>query len=202
MGDAWISNLFNKTIAQGLSIFHALPTYYHAQMHTWLIPGEPSAIPLIEKLQKNNVTVIALTTRDYHILYRTLQQLDRIGIDFSQTSPNKSFQPYGTHEPVLYEHGIIFTGGHDKGTVLLYWLNQMNYKPTKIIFIDDKLKNVKSVKQAAQKNNYPFVGIRYGYFDHHIENLDMKKAEQEYNELLEKFPESRPIKLVTALANP
>ncbi len=199
-GDAWFSKMLADELSKGKSVFDVLPTYFHAQINTWLVPGEPTALPLIENLQNNGITVIALTARDYHILYRTFEQLQRIGVDFSATSPHKPFQPYGTHEPALYEGGIIFAGGHDKGEVLLHWLDQMKYNPTKIIFIDDKLKNIRSVQLAAQENKYPFVGIRYGYFDDHVKNIDMQKAEVAYKELLEQFPESKPIKLSLAPA--
>lgn len=35
----------------------------------------------------------------------------------------------------------------------------------KILFIDDKLKNIHSVEAACNKRGIPFTGLRYGYLD-------------------------------------
>ena len=97
--------------------------------------------------------------------------------------------------PAIYINGIIFAGAQNKGEVLNHWLEHLQFRPKKIIFVDDKLKNVRAVQQVMEANSHPFVGIRYGLLDQRVADLDMHKTEQEYQALLESYPDRKPISL-------
>ncbi len=200
--DQWVDAMINKNMTEGLSGHDAvealLPTYYQIQMQTWLEPAEKETVPTIQTLQNKNITVIALTTRGMYLAYRTMEQLDRIGIDFSKTSPQKVLVPHGNQRSAVYEKGIIFANGQDKGNVLISWLDQMNYKPQKIIFFDDKMSNLHSLEQVLAKTNFPFVGIRYGYLDDRVKNFDVQAMQKEYELFQQNHPESRLISFLTA----
>ena len=60
--------------------------------------------------------------------------------------------------------------------MLFTLFDALGYKPNKIIFIDDKLKYVKSVEQEAKKHSVEYVGIRYSL-------QDQKKATINFEEL-------------------
>jgi FMN phosphatase YigB (HAD superfamily) len=60
----------------------------------------------------------------------------------------------------------LFCDGFYKGPALKAFLQgKPDLKVKKIVFVDDKLKNVESVKVAAQELGINFVGIRYGHTD-------------------------------------
>ncbi len=204
--DHWVSALFEQKHSSGIpfpdAIYAALPAYYQVQANTWLVPVTSESVPLVKTLQDQGITIIALTARDVYIIYRTREQLHRIGIDFSCTSPKKHFDPYGKPRPILYDGGIIYANNHDKGVTLLNWLKQMEYQPKKILFVDDKLKNVLSVEKAAVAAGYPFVGIRYGYTDERVKNIDMQKMASEYHRFLEMYPDSPAVPITHITSTP
>jgi FMN phosphatase YigB (HAD superfamily) len=195
--DQWFSALFNRGMNNGYSVDEALGAalspYCYAQHHRWMVPIEPDTVSMVKSLQKRGITVIALTARGLYLYYRTLEQLNKIDIDFTHTSPREAVAPYGVKNQSLYSHGIIFAGSLNKGDVLTHWLEQLQFHPQKIIFVDDKLKNIESVADAMKKANYPFVGIRYGHLDERVKNFDMHKTEQEYQALLENSIDREPI---------
>ncbi|TET36285.1 DUF2608 domain-containing protein [Candidatus Dependentiae bacterium] len=195
--DQWFSALFQQGMNDGRPVDEALSTalapYCYAQHHQWLVPIEPDTVSTVKSLQQRGITVIALTARGLYLFYRTLEQLHKIDIDFTHTSPRKAVVSYGVKNQSLYSHGIIFAGSLNKGDVLKHWLEQLKFQPKKIIFIDDKLKNIETVADAMKTANYPFVGIRYGHLDERVKNFDMYQTEREYQALLENSQDRKPI---------
>ena len=203
--DHWVDAMAQRNVSEGCSFsdaFYAvLPIYYQVQMHTWLTPVEKETVTVLKDLQAKGLTIISLTARDLYIAYRTLEQLAQIDISFTNSSPQKIVTPYGAPRPALYLEGIIFCGGANKGEVLSHWLDQTNYHPQKIIFVDDKLKNIHTVKQAIQTRTSPFIGIRYGHLDERVKNIDLAQTDKEYEQFLTNNPTSRPITLTPITAN-
>ncbi len=195
--DQWFSALFNQGLNDGHPVDEALSAalapYCYAQHHSWLEPIEADTVDTVKSLQQHGITVIALTARGLYLFYRTLEQLSKIDIDFTHTSPRDPVAPYGVKNQSLYSHGIIFAGALNKGDVLKHWLKQLRFQPKKIIFVDDKLKNIKSVANAMKTTNSSFVGIRYGHLDKRVKDFDMHKTEQEYQALLAHSTDRKPI---------
>lgn len=122
---------------------------------------EPDALPIIKKLQEK-YTIIVLTKNKSLLNYYKFFQLHTLGLDFSQTFPHIPFYYIKQDQsPALFDKGMISTGANEKGEVLKLFLVQQNIKPTQIIFVDDALKNLKSVEKIAQELNIPFTGIHY-----------------------------------------
>ena len=202
--DQWFYTLTNAYEKQGMShqqaVDSVLPLYFQIMAHIWFIPVEENQTKqVVNYLQKNGVTVIALTARSLDIVYRTMEQLDHVGITFAGYGPTECPILYGKGKPSLYIHGIIFCGNYNKGEVLAYWLNKVNYHPKKVIIIDDKLKNILSVEKALHKRNYPFIGLRYGYLDNHIKTINQEIIKKELQEFQKQFPDARPITPMPAL---
>ncbi|MBN9377231.1 MAG: hypothetical protein BGO14_09060 [Chlamydiales bacterium 38-26] len=91
-----------------------------------------------------------------------IQNLKVLGIDFSQAAPfQKSFifndlasyrDNYST-----YIDGVLFVNGTSvsKGDAFLSFLKKTNFLPEKIIFIDDREDNLKSLEAAIQTLDHP-----------------------------------------------
>ncbi len=57
--------------------------------------------------------------------------------------------------------GIVFTSQVPKGKVLEAYLPLAKIKPKKIIFIDDRIENLKSVAEYCEKNDIQYLGFEY-----------------------------------------
>jgi len=142
----------------------ALPMFFTITNNKDLTPLDNSP-QLIKKLQKKKIPTIALTNRSFPIIERTIKQLENINISFVKNRVcYKNFDLDITHKG-KYSHGIIFVGQNDKGEMLFSFLEKIKHKPKKIIFIDDRIKYVKSVEKATESRGIEFVGIRFGLTD-------------------------------------
>ncbi len=179
------------------AVKHLVPIYLQIHQHTQMVPVENETVPLVRELQKKGITVIALTARSISLTNRTAAQLQQMGIDFSLNLPYKFpivYEPENG-QPAIYLGGIIFVGNHDKGEVLVHWLEQTGISPHKVIFVDDKMKNIRSVEKALCKQHYPFIGIRYSRLDERVKNFNVWQADKELEQFIEAHPESRPVPL-------
>ena len=66
----------------------------------------------------------------------------------------KTFHP-------LYYKGILFTDYVCKGSMLGKFLETIRWKPSNVIFFDDKLTNLQAVQMAMHAKNIPFQGFLY-----------------------------------------
>jgi hypothetical protein len=194
--DQWFYAMYQKKLDEGIeaqqAIDSVLPVYKQAIAEINFEPVEHDTVAVVSHLQQKGVHVIGLTARSIDLAYRTIEQLAHIGIDFGKDHQECPI-PYGTGKPALYMDGIIFSGNYSKGEVVASWLKETNYKPKKIIFIDDKLKNLVAVEEALHKRDFPFYGLRYGYLDKRVAQFDWNKTEKDLEAFLKKHPESRPI---------
>lgn len=181
--DQWVNYLVAEKMKQGLDMQQAfnaiLPTYFHVQFKIAMHPVEDITPKLINELQAQGISVIAITARSIFIASRTLDQLDDMRVELG-IKDHKNELHLNMPIPCIYMEGVIFSGNNDKGLVLIELLNSIAFKPTKIILIDDKLKNITSVEYAAQKCGIEFVGIRYGRCDERVAHFNPEKAQTEY----------------------
>jgi hypothetical protein len=101
----------------------------------------------IKELSKFNISFKLLTPLNGEYIANVLNNVTKIFPDI-----------YGV--PCL-NSGIIFTAGMDKGIVLAYILQKYNYYPKNIIFVDDYLPNLESLKQLCIKLGINFYGFHY-----------------------------------------
>lgn len=93
-----------------------------------------------------------------------IEKLKYLGIDFTTLNKfNDRLLPeiISKQGIVTVKGGIIFTALAEKGIVLDAVLKQEKFIPKKIIFIDDKLKNLQSVQTAALRKDIHFLGFEY-----------------------------------------
>lgn len=138
---------------------------------------EPEAIPLIKHLQQKYKVGI-LTKCKKLLTYYKFFQLHKLGLDFEDTFPSIPFYYIKKGEqPALFDKGVICSGsGNEKGNILRLFLEKNNIRPTQVIMVDDRLKNLKSIELALKKMNIPFTGIWYTKVDDEKHNAPAMHA--------------------------
>ena len=148
-------------------------------------PVEKSTLGILRELQENNFTVLALTARPPSWAKGTLKQIASLDIDFSKTSPRIPLESKRKINDMSYQGGVIFLEpGSEKGSSLVNFINASKLDPKKIVFIDDKPNNVKSVDAALNEAGIENIEFRYGAADERVRNFDSKIASFEYHYFL------------------
>ncbi len=144
---------------------HLLWSIIQKEHHPKLIDKEMPLI--IKKLQRNGALVLACTSfpiGSWGIISNIEQwrsnQLMKLGIELSilKTVNMKQFQSIGD---IGFYKGIIFAGEYDKGTVIETFLQATKLSIKRIIFVDDRMNQVKSVESFANKAGLKYFGIEY-----------------------------------------
>ncbi len=134
---------------------------------------DPKMLDIMQYLEYNNIPSIALTyffvgtlgkiksTADWRI-----NELANFGVKFNygfckfdQIELN-TLPKVGEYYP-LYKQGILFCLQPNKGLVLKTFLEQINWVPLKVVFIDDKIGNLQSVQEELMAKNIEFIGLHY-----------------------------------------
>lgn len=71
--------------------------------------------------------------------------------------------------------GIVFTCMANKGEVLKAYLQYVDIKPKKIIFVDDRLKHLESVANYCENNNIQYLGYEYNAVQEQAKNLKLNE---------------------------
>jgi hypothetical protein len=144
----------------------------------WKIDAQPvdSKMPLlINVLQSRGIKTLLLTANlngkvaDIEsvesLCYRKLKNF---GIDFKQSWKNlnridfKETEVKGKKLIPFFGNGMIFTCMVPKGEILRDFLGKLpQYKFKKIVFIDDRMKNLESVRKVSEEIGIRFIGIEY-----------------------------------------
>lgn len=182
-------------------------------------PVDPSTVLLISELQSDNVPVFAFTARGRSEWYTTTiegvdqfthQQLNQVGIDFNRTLIPAELQNL---EPEYFNNGIIFAKHIIKGDLLKHLFKDLNYLPTSIIFVDDRLDQVQSVEAAVAETGIPFIGFWYtrveleNKFDPMAANLQLESlllnneilSDEQAQDLLSNTPQSDPVEYLKSI---
>lgn len=113
--------------------------------------GELHGRPHIEELRKNE-----LKTFEFN-LKKSWSDIEKIVFnELPATSHHYNFVRYP-----IFDEGIIFSCNLEKGVVLNAFLQHVPYKFSKIIFVDDKRKNVESVLDMCKKIGISCIGVEY-----------------------------------------
>lgn len=129
---------------------------------------EPRTSEIIKKFQSQGILTFALTARCINADYMqaadlgTYKHLKSVGIDFTLTPLPKQVDADTAR---FFSYGIIFTDHREKGPFLKTFLNNMDLHPTKIVFIDDNMKQIESVESVVESMNIPYTGFRYANLD-------------------------------------
>lgn len=158
---------------------------------------DPKIVNIIKNIQKKGVKTLALTSIMTGKLGKIpsledwdIERLSQNNINFHNSWENVlpyQFTNLVPKEPNRYptfKNGIIFTAGLAKGEILKQFLHHANFKPKKIIFIDDKLKNLESVEAFCAQENIGFTGFEYVASKNKSQaKLDIERAKFQYQYL-------------------
>jgi histidinol phosphatase-like enzyme len=125
----------------------------------------PKIVDLISQSKSHGMKVIALTSgysgkfggieKQEDLRLKSLQNL---GIIFEDSFPDKHFIRIAGIEGKarsgcqIFKQGVVFACRAPKGKVLEEFLKQVGYKPRKIIFVDNKETNLKSVEDYVKQH--------------------------------------------------
>lgn len=162
----WLQHEVQKQIDAGKSreeAFHSLyPLWKKTQIMTEVTPVESDFIEAIKHLQNRNIIVMGLTHRQLFIVPETLRQLASIEVSFQQTAPSQNTFSVPANYPTLYTQGILFVDDfNSKGDVFRALLQYLEQKPKRVVFIDDKKKNVEDFAKAARIEEIDYIGVHY-----------------------------------------
>lgn len=164
--------------------------------HTLIEKETPS---LIHQLQQKKVKVIALTAMYSGPLgvvskmerWR-VDQLKSFDIDFSSAfSDLKHISMIeiakANQRAPLFEDGILFSRGYTKGEVLKAFLKYSGFMPTKIVFVDDMVENLDSVRKEIESlnQNIDFKGFEYIGAERLYRKLDPDVIQFQFNYLIQ-----------------
>lgn len=171
--DTWAANEIAREMEQTgktkMEVFESfIPLWHSILINAKAKAVEDSTAEVVRDFQAEGIPVIGLTARYTEMAYPTHDQLQSIGIDLSKNN----LYPYDKEIEGGYAskfiQGIIFVGlKNDKGETLFRFLDSIGYHPKKLLFADDKMKNVESVRKAAEKRGVSFTGIHYTYVAEH-----------------------------------
>jgi hypothetical protein len=158
---------------------------------------DPKSLSLIKTLQQKGIKTIALTAAGTgpfgtipELMDWRIQELNHLGVNFTPAFPHHSavlFKEFrGKHSFPGFKEGILFSSQFPKGEVLKAFLAYINWRPTKIVFIDDKMSFIQSVEQAAQELGIEFIGFHYTAVSHLACYTDEKLAKFQFRHLAQK----------------
>ncbi len=159
-----------------------------------IIPVDPLALQLVKELKNQKIKTIALTaarTGRFGIIEKAedwrISILKQFGFNFFSSFPQHPIIYFDneTTNYSLFKNGVLFLGNekNSKGDLLVKFLNNIQWKPEKIIFIDDKMSNLTSVKSSLIQENIPFYGYHYQGAESLPGEFNEKTAEVQFSYL-------------------
>ncbi len=182
----WFYDQIEECLEQGMSRNEAIHQCYHCRdgwIRTQQIgrvkPLEEDFVPSIHALQQRGIVVMGFTHRHPPVAEATVRQVTSLGVDFTLTAPHQESFVMAAQHPMLYQTGIFFASDYNKkGDVLLPFLDKLEQRPKKIVFIDDKKKNVEELEAPLAKEGIEYIGVYYTAIDY---------AEKVYDPAIAKF---------------
>lgn len=168
-GDCWFRHTMKQLLTEGLSfeeaLAYVLPQYTLQQHKLEVKAVEDNTATVVHELQRKAGEVIALTTRSNILIYRTIEQLKSLDIDFTRKPLYDEKTHLATDFELYYIEGILSTEVRHKGEALMKVCERFNYMPKKVLFVNDKLKYVLQLDETFEELGIPYYGFRYAGAD-------------------------------------
>jgi len=167
----WFYDEIQQRMQEGMSreqaICDAYPLWIKTQQICPVKPLEKEFVPSLLLLQNQEIVIMGLTHRQPSVAEATIGQIASLGFDFENTAPSRASFAVPAANPALYEKGILFVGdSNKKGDVFLPFLSILAERPKKVVFIDDKRKNVEELGEALSRHGIDYIGIHYTAIEH------------------------------------
>lgn len=155
---------------------------------------DAGVLPLIARLKREGIPTIALTLVEAGRLGMIpnmadwrLTEMRELGLEFNWSFPHAGYLEFdkepGRSTTPAYKGGVLFSARHSKGSIFKAFLEKVNWKPTKIVFIDDNRSFLQSVEAVAMEWGIPFVGIHYRGAEQAACEIDEALAEFQFRYL-------------------
>ena len=133
---------------------------------------------LIMNLQKQQIPVLGITQKQMATPYAdnfgliTSNHLLSLGIDLEKTLSYLNIKSNDGDPSYSFAFGLIFTNKKPVGPAILAFLNRLEYKPKKIIMIDNSRHSLENAEATLALTETKFEGFRYGRSDALKANFD------------------------------
>lgn len=166
----WFYDELQQRMQKGMSrdeaIKDAYPGWIKTQQACRVKTLENEFVPSLLTLQTKGISIMGLTHRQPVVADATIKQVNSLGFDFSMTAPSRDCFSVPATTPTLYLQGILFVGDYNrKIDVFEPFLLIIKKSPKKIVFIDDKRKNVEEL-EALSQYGIEYIGIHYTAIEH------------------------------------
>jgi hypothetical protein len=110
---------------------------------------------------------MGLTHRPLCVVDATIQQVASLGFDFNKTAPSREIILIPASTPALFKQGILFAADfNEKGALFLSFLALIKQKTQKVLFIDDKKKNVTELESTLTAHGIEVTAVHYTAIEH------------------------------------
>lgn len=137
---------------------------------------DPKTPEVIAKLQQMGATTLGLTAREDKECFYTAKQLASVGVRLH--APETVYLPLP--HPALQHDGVIFCGENKKGAVIDAYFIHEGKLPKKVIFIDDRMEQVRNVEEAIERLGIEFVGVRMSRADAYANSFNPDAADLQW----------------------
>jgi hypothetical protein len=180
----WFYDELQLRLQKGMSRDEAVSECYPGWIKTQKVCRvktlESHFVPCLLQLQEKGITIMGLTHRQPSVADSTLHQVSSLGFDFLITAPSKEIFSAPSKTPTLYTHGILFVGDYNKKIEIFEpFLAIINKIPKKVVFIDDKRKNVDELENLS-KHGIEYIGVHYTAIEHVKPVYNREIAEFQY----------------------
>ncbi len=167
----WFYDEMDQVMQTGMSRDDAVRTVYpHWERLQHACPVQPleeDFVPSLIALQNQGVVVMGLTHRHPTVVNPTIAQVASLEFDFTRTAPSAETLRVPAANPTIYTHGILFCSDFNlKSDVFKTFTSMIGKSPKKIVFIDDRKKNVEEVVENLSKCGIECIGIYYTAIEH------------------------------------
>lgn len=189
------SQRFNQLVLERLQALQSAPEGHNIpfltskvmlKMDFWHV--DPKSVEIVQEIQAKKIPVVALTAAypgRVGVVERAADwrvgHLKKLGFDFSSSYPNVGPFEFVGIPGTAFQDGVLFSWRYPKGDILLAFLKAINFKPKKILFLDDRIDFIRSVESAANHAGIENLCFHYRAVDkipHHVDwNIASLQAE-------------------------
>lgn len=147
---------------------HDKMTYFIAKQVPY-IAIEQKARGCLEKLRRQEIPVYGFTARGKEHWYDMpspdgealgVLHLKQAGFDFTSSNGQDLTSHWSYGQGIFFAYPI-----EDKGELILDLFSQTDFRPSKVVFIDDKMENIRSMDKALGQLGIPAVCFYYRHID-------------------------------------
>lgn len=150
---------------------------------------------ILNELKQKNIKTIALTaipTGQFGLISNAeqwrVQQLASLGIYLDWSFPeidSLTLEDFTGKSAPVFKKGVLASSTYPKGQVLCAFLKKLQWVPSTILFIDDKMDFINSVEQELEKENIRHISFYYTAARDQSFALDYKVADFQFKHLIQ-----------------